>query len=62
MCYLGQNGKAKPICRLLFNGKQKYLGLLDSEKNIERLPINTTSEIYGFADRLLSKAKEYETK
>jgi hypothetical protein len=53
------NNNRKPICRLLFNAKQKYLGLLDSEKNIERIPINRTSEIYGFADRLLAKIEEY---
>ena len=56
------NNNRKPICRLLFNAKQKYLGLLDVDKNIERIPINMTSEIYGFADRLLEKIGEYEGK
>ena len=50
----------KPICRLLFNGKQKYLGLLDVEKNIERIAIHKPREIYKFADRLVDKIGEYE--
>ncbi len=50
----------KPICRLLFNGKQKFLGLLDADKNVERIPINLTREIYNHADRLLEKIKGYE--
>ena len=52
----------KPLCRLLFNGKQKYLGLLDAEKNIERIAIHKPREIYKFADRLVDKIGEYEGK
>ena len=53
------NNNRKPICRLLFNGKQKYLGLIDGAKNVERIPIGLTSEIYNYADRLVAKANEY---
>lgn len=42
----------KPLCRLRFNHAQKYLGLFDSQKNEEKLPIKSTTEIYQFADRL----------
>lgn len=50
----------KPICRLLFNSKQKYLGLLDSDKNVERIPIVLPRDIYQYADKLLAKVSQYE--
>ena len=31
----------KPICRLYFNGEQKYLGLFDENKDIERVTIDS---------------------
>ena len=50
----------KPICRLLFNSKQKYLGLLDADKNVERIPIVLPRDIYQYADKLLEKVSQYE--
>ncbi|MEM9559415.1 MAG: type I restriction endonuclease [Planctomycetota bacterium] len=45
----------KAICRLHFNGKQKYIGLLDAEKNETREPIDTPDGIFKFADQLRSR-------
>ncbi|MBU1229072.1 MAG: type I restriction enzyme HsdR N-terminal domain-containing protein [Proteobacteria bacterium] len=42
----------KPLCRLHFNGKQKYLGLFTADKTEERVPIATIDDIYTHADRL----------
>ncbi|MDB4778161.1 hypothetical protein OAG68_01765 [bacterium] len=50
----------KPICRLLFNAKQKYLGLLDANKNVERNSIEKPCDIYKFANKLAEKIKDYE--
>ena len=42
----------KPICRLHFNGPQKYLGLLDHNRQEERVAISDLDEIYRYADCL----------
>lgn len=46
------DNKRKPICRLHFNGKQKYLGLFNAEKKEEKVPIGGIDDIYAFAERL----------
>lgn len=50
----------KPVCRLHFNRAQKYLGLIDGEKNEERVPISSLDEIYQHADRLKVTVRSYE--
>jgi len=50
----------KPICRLYFNSSQKYIGLIDGQKNEERMPIDDLDEIYEYADRLKSTVKSYD--
>ncbi|MDX2140944.1 MAG: type I restriction endonuclease [Chloroflexota bacterium] len=42
----------KMICRLRFNGSQKYVGFVNDQKVEERVPINTIDDIYQHADRL----------
>lgn len=49
----------KPLARLRFNHAQKYLGLFDSQKNEEKLPIKSPSEIYQYADRLRDTVGHY---
>lgn len=49
----------KPICRFHFNGKQKYLGLMN-QKNETRVPIETIDDIFNYAKELESTAKEYD--
>lgn len=50
----------KPICRLHFNGPQKYLGLFDEDKNENRIPIKRLDEIYDHADQLKRTAIMYD--
>lgn len=50
----------KPICRLHFNTPQKYLGLIDEQKNEEKVPIDDLDEIYEYADSLKSTVKFYD--
>lgn len=50
----------KPICRMYFNTKQKYLGLFTDIKNEEKIPIQDLNEIYNFAERLKSTISNYE--
>lgn len=49
----------KPIARLHFNGKQKYLGLLDDEKVETRHPIHDLDEIYEHAGAIREAVNRY---
>lgn len=46
------NNNRKPICRLWFNAKQKYIGVFDKDKNETRIPITSIDEIFQHADKL----------
>ncbi|WP_334061564.1 restriction endonuclease, partial [Limimaricola cinnabarinus] len=48
----------KPLARLHFNRKQKYIGLFDGEAE-ERVQISDLDDILHLADRLQSTAKKY---
>lgn len=50
----------KPLCRLHFNAKQKYLGIIDKDKNELRHPIESLDEIFSFNDQLLDTLTYYE--
>ena len=52
----------KPICRLYFNGKQKYISFFNAEKLEEKIPLERISDIYRFADRLKAGVALYEKK
>ncbi|WP_184216618.1 type I restriction endonuclease [Microbacterium marinum] len=49
----------KPLARLHFNSKQKYLGLLDEEKNETRHAIESLDEIYQHADAIRAAVRRY---
>ncbi|MCA1306864.1 type I restriction enzyme HsdR N-terminal domain-containing protein [Microbacterium esteraromaticum] len=49
----------KPIARLHFNGKQKYLGLLDEQKTETRHPIDDLDEIYAHAEDIREAVRRY---
>lgn len=49
----------KPVARLHFNTKQKYLGLLDDTKKEDRHPIDSLDEIYGYADAIRDAVRRY---
>ncbi|MEN0049890.1 MAG: type I restriction endonuclease, partial [Bacteroidota bacterium] len=50
----------KPICRLWLNRSQKYVGLFDSNKKEERMPIDRLEDIYNYADNIRATVKHYE--
>ena len=50
----------KPVARLHFNGKQKYLGLLDEEKVETRHPIEDLDEIYAHAEAIRDAVRRYK--
>lgn len=50
----------KPIARLHFNGKQKYLGLLDEEKVETRHAIAELDDIYAHADAIREAVTRYQ--
>jgi len=49
----------KPLCRLHFNGAQKYIGLLDADKVERRIPLDRVEDIYKHADALRETARQY---
>ena len=49
----------KPICRLHFNTRQKYISIFDVDEG-ERLPIDNLDEIYTYADRFKAAAARYD--
>ena len=50
----------KPLCRLRFNAKQKYIGILDSNKNETKVPIARIDDIYGLGDTLIESTAHYD--
>jgi len=51
----------KPICRLRFNNpRRKYLGLFDSEKNEDRVPLESLDQIYEHAAKLRATVARYD--
>ncbi|WP_457101762.1 type I restriction endonuclease [Microbacterium sp. P5_E9] len=49
----------KPVARLHFNGKQKYLGLLDDDKNEIRHALDSLDQIYQHADAIREAVRRY---
>lgn len=50
----------KPVARLHFNGKQKYLGLLDEDKVETRHALEELDEIYAHADSIRDAVRRYK--
>lgn len=61
MGVLLDDNNRKPICRLRFNRSQKYLGVIDKEKNEERIPIDNVIEIYKYSNRIIATIKGYDS-
>lgn len=61
--YMGillDDNNRKPICRLRFNFKQKYLGVFDPAKNETKIAIDSPVSIYDHANALLAAINNYE--
>ena len=55
------NNNRKPIARLWFNRKQKYLGVFDKNKAETRMPIQSLEDIYHHAAQLRTTVANYLT-
>ena len=55
------DSKFKQICRLFFNRDQKFLGFVNADKSIERVPIDSVDGIYEHADRLRETVRRYDS-
>jgi hypothetical protein len=49
----------KPLCRLHFNGKKKFIGLLDENKKETRELLASVDEIYQFEEKLIQTLEYY---
>jgi predicted type IV restriction endonuclease len=49
----------KPVCRLHFNGKKLYLGLLDEEKLETRVSLERVEDIYLHAEAIREAVRRY---
>lgn len=47
------------VCRLYFNGKQKFLTLFDDEKGEKRVAIDSIDEIYDYKEQLRKTAEAF---
>ncbi len=50
----------KPVCRLHFNGKQKYIGLFDETKKEERISIENVKDLYNYSKRIKDTIDFYD--
>lgn len=61
--YMGillDDNNRKPICRLWFNTKQKYLGVIGVNKEETRIPIDSAVDVYQHADKIVELLESYE--
>lgn len=49
----------KPVCRLHLNRSQKYLGIIDADKNEIKHPINSIDDIYQYSEQLKETVSTY---
>jgi hypothetical protein len=56
---LYDDNNRKPLCRLRFNRTQKYIGIINENKQEERFPIDRLHDIYNYADKLKTIALYY---
>lgn len=49
----------KPVCRLHFNRRQRYIGLLDENKVESRVPVDRIEDIYDHAEAIRAAVKRY---
>lgn len=56
---LFDNNSRKPVCRLRFNSSKKYIGLFDQDKNEEKVPIDSISDIFRSSDKIKETISRY---
>lgn len=61
--YMGillDDNNRKPICRLWFNTKQKYISVFENRSEA-KYPIESLTDIYSYGDQLLATVQSYES-
>lgn len=59
------NSNRRSVCRLHFDGKQKYIGLFDGSRHSggslveKRSPVDSLSDIYNHADQIRKTVQQY---
>jgi hypothetical protein len=62
-CPILLDNNKKPICRLYFNSKQKFVGFFDNEKREEnKIPITNINELFKHANHIKGVVEMYEKK
>lgn len=56
---LVDDNNRKPLCRLRFNYSTKYIGIVDEQKNEEKIPIEKVDDIYQHAEKLKAAVQQY---
>ena len=56
---LDENNR-KPVCRLYFNSRQKYISLFDGDGNIERIAIDDMNDIFNYSEKIIETIRRYE--
>ncbi|MCI1934739.1 MAG: type I restriction endonuclease [Atopobiaceae bacterium] len=59
--FLDDNNR-KPVARLYFNAKQKYIGIFDGSKGCTRMPIDDLNGIYAYADNIRNEVRRLTQK
>ena len=54
--FLDDNNR-KPVARLFFNTKQKYVGVFDEQRNCQRMPIENLNGIYQYAEQIREEVR-----
>ena len=49
----------KPICRLYLETSNWYLGVFDSERNEEKIPIESLDDIFNYTEKLKELPESY---
>ncbi len=58
---LFENNNRKPICRLYFDGKQKYVGVFNNkEKGENKVPINALADMFKLGDAIKATIAMYQ--
>ena len=60
LTFILTGGRAKIICRLHFNGPQKFLRLVDETGHYYRVDIDSIDDIYDYAEQLKATVHRYE--
>ena len=59
---LFDDNNRKPICRLYFNGKRKFIDIVDENRKFVRNEVQVLDDIFNLGDKLMEAVEGYEVK